>query len=133
MNQDYLEVESLVIDFIMDHQALNQCIQDEQRFISANDFHSLEQSYFKKNQIHKTINQTIHKLQSRLNPLVSYGDLFVKLSYYAGTLDSRNQATLLNLIQRLRETYKAGLQLEQSHRSISNVQNASSSSNPFGD
>lgn len=120
MNHDYLNIEALVNDLIRDNRALNQCVQDEQRYHSANEYLALAQSNISKARINANLRQTLARLDSYLANVISYGDLLVKLSFYAGTLDSRNQSNLLNLIQQLREEYKIGVQLMQFNRRLVN-------------
>ena len=121
MNQDYLEIEALVNDLIMNNRALNQFVQDEQRYHSANDFLEIAQNSSIKVKLHENMKRTLSRLESYLENTISYGDLLVKLSFYAGTLDARNQSNLLNLIQSLREEYKIGVKHLQFNRRVADT------------
>ncbi len=113
MSHDYMEIEQLVNHLILNNRALNQCIREEQRCYSANDDLGIEQVYSHKVKLNDDLKHLLRRLNSHLVDTVNYGDFLVKLSFYAGTLDARNQANLLNLIQCLREEYKIRLQLLQ--------------------
>lgn len=121
MIQDCFEIEKLVNHLIVNNRALNQCRQDEQRYYSANDNLAIMQANTRKVELNANLKQILDRLDTYLINIIPYGDLLVKLSYYAGTLDARNQSSLLNLIQSLREEYKLGLQLMQLDRRPTNT------------
>lgn len=120
MSPDFPVIEQLVIDFLEQSRALNQWMRDDQRSFSANDMASLEESDLKKLDIQVSLRQTIEQLEQNPAITITYGDLFVKLSYYAGTVDAPHQSKLLNLIQAMREEYTAGLRLTLVNRKVVN-------------
>ncbi len=121
MKEAFSDIKRLVIEFILQNKALNQCMFDDQSHFSNNDFTSLEQSDLNKAAIQATLSDVMSQLDNHPAITINYGDLFVKLSYYAGTLSSVDQTTLLDLIQNMREEYTTGLRLVLINRQVVNA------------
>lgn len=121
MNDDFVVIDCLVSEFVLQNKALNQCMLDDQHYFSNNDLLSLEQSDLKKTEIQAALIGLMHQFDNHPAFKVTYGDLFVKLSYYAGTLSEPKQTILLEHIQQMREEYTTGLRLVLMNRQIVNT------------
>lgn len=121
MKDDAAAIDGLVSEFVAKNKALNQCMLDDQRHFSNNDMVSLEKSDAIKAEIQTALSGLMSQLDNHPALTVTYGDLFVKLSYYAGTLREPQQSTLLEHIQEMREAYTTGLRLVLMNRQIVNT------------
>jgi hypothetical protein len=121
MSAYFFEIEQLVEQFIEKNRALNNCLQADQQFLSMNDFNAMEASDLQKVEIQTGLSEVLAQLLTHPALKVSYGDLFVKLSYYAGQLEGQQQAKLLKLVQAMREEFMAGTRLLMINRQVVNA------------
>lgn len=121
MSEYFFEIEELVEQFIEKNRALNSCMKADQHFLSMNDFNAMEASDLQKVEIQTRLSEVLAQLLNHPALKVSYGDLFVKLSYYAGQLERLQQTKLLQLVQAMREEFMAGTRLLMINRQVVNT------------
>lgn len=115
------DIIQLVEACVVETQALNQCLKNDQHYLKMNDLISMEQSDANKESIHQRLSGHFQQLVQHAVLNLSYGDLFVKLSYYAGGRETAQQNQLLTLIQQLREAYMTSAGLLQVNKQVVNA------------
>ena len=118
MTDTWMNVESLIKQFLLNLQALNKCMKDDQRYFSTNDLLALEQSDLEKGRINTILVETMNRLDSSLLNIGATGDLFTALSNFASTLDISRQSIVRDLNQKIQEEYQTGVQLMQLNRHV---------------
>jgi aspartokinase len=121
MKQDFIEIETLLTDFIAHLRVLNQCMLDDQRLFSTDDLAALEKSDSYKLEVNSHLKLLIDQLMEHAGIKEFTGDLFVKLASYAETLDASYKPKFTELVEVLGEEYKAGLQLMYTNRQVVNA------------
>lgn len=118
MSDDFFVIERLINDFVAQSKALNQCMLDDQQYFAHNDLVSLERSDLKKSTLQADLNMTINQLINHRLLTAPYGDLFVRLSYFAGTLNHTEQSALFDVIQQMRVEYTSAMRLVAMNRQV---------------
>ena len=121
MRDDFLAIQRLMNDFVTQCKALNQCMLDDQSYFAGNDRVSLEKSDLKKSTLQADLNMTISQLINHPALTAPYSDLFVRLSYFAGTLNDTEQGVLLDVIQQMRVEYASAIRLVAMNRQVVNT------------
>lgn len=121
MTQLANDIELLLNTFLLNLQALNQCMRDDQRYFSKNDFLALEQSDLEKARINADLVKTIEAIAEHFSNTNSAGDLFSMIGQYASSFDANRKSKWGCLNQQIQDEYQAGVQLMHLNRHVVDI------------